>query len=59
LYVNFQITLKDFLIKTRISENAVSSYGKVKMLYITSTLTVIYRELLSNYIMIHGPQNVK
>ena len=41
-----------------VSENAIGFYAIVKMLYISSTLTVTYYDLLSNYIMMHDPQNV-
>jgi len=38
LYVKFQVILKDFSDNKSISENAVGSYGTVKMSYTPSTL---------------------
>jgi len=58
LYVQFLISLKHFVNNKSVSENAIGFYAIVKMLYISSTLTVTYYDLLSNYIMMHDPQNV-
>jgi hypothetical protein len=45
--------------KNSISEIAAGSYGNVKMLCIPSALTIVYYDLLSNYIIMHDPQKVK